>query len=858
MSQVQPTIIHEEENIKEKVYCEFDKRRSDASANVKNQKQHVNKGAFEDQAAFMVHGQLAEAERKRHETERLISKLYEKPYFAHVRVEFEEDQYVGNYLLSDCEGLDEIVDIDDSSFLIPFKQDESRPISNALFRCYQSKKGRRITYNSLEKTLAFLPKLICDTDVENRVLRNVIQYYPKPETTQVTADEMLQSRLDENRNDPELRNIISTLQLLQFEIIGRDVDESFVVQGCAGSGKSQCLIHRLFYLRAVLAREGWDKVLLITPSKLFRHYSSKLMKRYQLTSIADCSIADLYRSLLNAYDERFRDRQYVFRLTEEYLPDGYLHAVYAEDNVLKVEKEIDSAIQKYVDAGCKALGISTPAPVTMLEINSIIERLDKEIERFDNREKELQSDLDYQGKRKDYENSLKEVETARRKLQRNKDELERNIKKQEVIDKTVKEIEELKADKRDWEERRKTRVDSAITELEDIGRKLDRGTDLRVPGRFARQLYVVRDMTEGESFQADEEEISYYNELIAFAENELQKLAGSKNVKNVISKCIKKQIELQEEIEIQNLEIEELVRKSEEFEVALRKAASDYDGQETKYALLRSDMQQARYFLGRIESTVFEREVWNALAPVKEQHGIETLFIEELDNGRRKESRILYKSDLLFYVNIYMKLHPQAELPDYRMICIDEGQDLHWADYSILRKIYPNAVFNVFGDEDQVLHEDCGINDWRFQTGISTVYSLTTNYRNTAAIVDFCNRRFGVKMDYVGNASETKEPIELHSEDEIRKLLKSNSPTVIVKDKDAYVELCGILKTSAEEFVFLDTDSDVPIEGSRECYSIFAAKGLEFPDVFVYARHMTKNQKVVACTRAMGGLYYYE
>ena len=81
---------------------------------------------------------------------------------------------------------------------------------------------------------------------------------------------------------------------------------------------------------------------------------------------------------------------------------------------------------------------------------------------------------------------------------------------------------------------------------------------------------------------------------------------------------------------------------------------------------------------------------------------------------------------------------------------------------------------------------------------------------------------------------------------------------LIVKDKDSYLELCEETGISDSDFVYLDTTSDKPEESEKECYSIFAAKGLEFSSVFVYAKNMTKNQKVVACTRAMGGLYYYE
>lgn len=69
------------------------------------------------------------------------------------------------------------------------------------------------------------------------------------------------------------------------------------------------------------------------------------MKRYQLSDVYNCSLADLYRNLLSAYDDRFKDRQYIYQLTEEYLPDGYLFAVYAEENVQRIENEIDKAIK---------------------------------------------------------------------------------------------------------------------------------------------------------------------------------------------------------------------------------------------------------------------------------------------------------------------------------------------------------------------------------------------------------------------------------------------------------------------------------------------------------------------------------
>ncbi len=858
MPMTQEELKNNEEKLKELVYGEFDRRREKANNDVRAQKGTVNRGSYEDQMSFSVHSKLGEAERKRHEIERLISMLYDRPYFAHISVDQLEEACEDDYFLSDCENLDEMVSIGNNGFLIPFKQDEKRPISDALFRCYQARDGKKIFYKVGEGTVSFLPKLICDTDVESRVLRNVIQYYPTPGVSRVTADEMLESKLDENRNDPTLRNIISTLQLRQFEIIGSNLENSFVVQGCAGSGKSQCLIHRLFFFRAVLAKDGWDKVLLITPTKLFRQYSAGLMKRYQLTDLNDCSVADLYRNLLSAYDERFRDRQYVFQLTEEYLPDGYLHDVYEEENIQKIEREIEKAILQYVQMGCRALGMDVPERITTDIINEIVGKLDIEIEAFDKREKFLSQNKDYQAKRDDYERVLKDLEASKRKLERYKEELSRNIKNQQELKKAIQDLESIELEKKDWLEKREKQLKEAIGELETASRRVDRGTDLQAPAKYAKKLYVVKDLTEGEGFESEKEELAYYDELISLANNEIKEITRDKRPQNAVDRYAKREKELRKSIDDLNSDMESISTKIEEYAEWLRTAAREYEGHEAMQTLLRSDMQQARYFLSRIESTIFEREVWNSLAPKKEQYGIQTLLVEELKDGKRKESRILYKSDLLFYVRIYMRLRPDADLPAYSMICVDEGQDLHRADYEVLRSLFPKAVLNVFGDVDQVLHTESGIEDWKKQTGISTIYALNTNYRNTAAIVDFCNKRFGVKMDYVGNVNKSRKPEVVTDKAKVREILMNRQAVLIVKDKAAFQELCDEAGMRTMDFTYLDTNSDKTEAESRECYSVFAAKGLEFPNVFVFGRHMTKNQNMVACTRAMGGLFYYE
>ena len=196
---------------------------------------------------------------------------------------------------------------------------------------------------------------------------------------------------------------------------------------------------------------------------------------------------------------------------------------------------------------------------------------------------------------------------------------------------------------------------------------------------------------------------------------------------------------------------------------------------------------------------------------------------------------------------------------DYRFLCIDEGQDLHKADYDILKSMFPKAVLNIFGDLNQVLHTECGISNWIQQTKIGTIYKLNRNYRNTPEIVDFCNQNFESSMEYIGRVKKENAPKVLFEINDIKSIIsKIQGIVLVVKNRYEFDRLCTALGFPEGTLEYLDTNADGQTKGKIPCYSIFAAKGLEFQNVLVCANGMTKNQKVVACTRAMSKLFYCE
>ncbi len=826
-------LFEQEEQLKESVYKTLESKYSGVYARVKAIQDQIGGGRYDDQESFMLHGDLAEAIRTQTKTEKMVGALYAKPYFSHIEVEFKKNEKE-DYFLSDNESLDEVVDIGHSAHLLPFKQDKKRPISGALFHCYQAKKGDPISYKAPEGQMTFTPQLICDTDVENRKLKEVVQLYPTPEEFHITSDELLADKLEQNRNNPTLSNIISTLQLQQFEIIETDVNTNFVVQGCAGSGKSQCLLHRLFFLRDELSEAGWDKVLLLTPTKLFRQYSLALMKRYQLTDIMDCSITDLYIDLLNTYDKRFKERQYVFQLTEEYLPDDYLHEIYDEENVQKIEAEIDNAISNYVSQACKFLSESVPEDVDIDVINGLVERLTEKISNINKTNKSFSEDDEYQEylkRKKEYETCVNDIKTLIKKQTKYQEELEDILDEREQYIRTLQQVAQYK------EKRTKNAIEK-ITEIQNAFSKYEKAK-------------------ESASNRTDELlDLDNLKQIIREAGQDPEREKIDDDI-DTLDRYDKRRAKLEDTIGKSVEAIAEKTKTIEEFLKWVKDVPFDTEGSWSKKASTKASITQVRYYLSRIESAIFEQEVWNVMAPIKQRYDIQTLDIEVIGEDKRKENRILYKSDLLFYIMIYMKLYPKTKLPEYSLIAIDEAQDLHRADYETLHSLYPKATFNLFGDVDQVLHTAAGISDWREQTDIHTIYPLMTNYRNTAAIVDFCNRQFDVNMDYVGDPEDSFEPIVVSDPELAKDILEDEDAVIIVKDRDVYIELCDEMGVIPEDYAFLDTTSEKPMEGDKECYSIFAAKGLEFTNVFVFGNNMTKNQRVVACTRAMNKLFYY-
>lgn len=108
-----------------------------------------------------------------------------------------------------------------------------------------------------------------------------------------TTDTFLQAALGENK-DNKLKDIVSTIQAEQNEIIRADIASPLIVQGVAGSGKTTIALHRIAYLIYTYEETfDPDNFLIIAPNKLFLNYISEVLPELGVNQVKQTTFIDL-------------------------------------------------------------------------------------------------------------------------------------------------------------------------------------------------------------------------------------------------------------------------------------------------------------------------------------------------------------------------------------------------------------------------------------------------------------------------------------------------------------------------------------------------------------------------------------
>lgn len=228
--------------------------------------------------------ELRYAEQRKIEEIGLWESYKDSPFFGHLDLTVDDDA-TNTYLIGET-GIGEGT----KNYVIDWRN----PVGNIIYN-----KQQRVFYIDDHKYDLRLKRTV---DIKHAKLIDVYTEYESSETSLQgeIIDPFLLSVLRDKRRNYKLTDIIRTIQEKQNEIISRPLSENFVLQGCAGSGKTMILLHRLSYLAYNNPNMGFGRVFVLTPSTSFNIQVDELSKRLGLDQIKRYTVEEFYSYLISA------------------------------------------------------------------------------------------------------------------------------------------------------------------------------------------------------------------------------------------------------------------------------------------------------------------------------------------------------------------------------------------------------------------------------------------------------------------------------------------------------------------------------------------------------------------------------
>ncbi|MGW9527505.1 HelD family protein [Paenibacillus terrae] len=226
----------------------------------------------------------------REEKRQALAKSAQEPYFG--RMDFDErgrgqrkPLYIGKI------GVER-----EEASAYPLVIDWRAPIAS-LF--YSFTGGEEIaSYEAPEGTIEGLVYLKRNVVIRKRILERVADTYNRESDEPAVSDEFLVYRLGENK-DNRLRDIVSTIQAEQDQIIRAAKNTALVIQGVAGSGKTTVALHRLaFLLYQYKEQVSADKMVIFAPNHMFLDYISDVLPELGVGNIQQSTFTDWALHLL--------------------------------------------------------------------------------------------------------------------------------------------------------------------------------------------------------------------------------------------------------------------------------------------------------------------------------------------------------------------------------------------------------------------------------------------------------------------------------------------------------------------------------------------------------------------------------
>lgn len=605
-----------------------------------------------------------------------------------------------------------------------------------------------------------------------------------------------------NRSNPEFQNIIFSIKKKQKDIIQAPLKTNIIVQGCAGSGKSMVMFHRL---PIIMFKNPYTfnlkNVYVVTPSISYMKMVHNMLEQLDIEDVQMGTLEDYFHTLILQYN--YESRIYKWNSFARRIPAGIEKKVYSKEFfgtvgniVIERYKQISDPCERGIDI--YEIKFEQPGKRTVAAEIALKKRIAREIL---NKQK---------GVIEQYRNYLLEACSVLKNLHTmlcfRKEELQRKIKDHFPSGFGKREIAVLNDEE-------------YYAYLSNLGKKietffLEHGIDIKQNNRFSdetvyqlisRKKQIVDFYVEWKKFFE-----TYQDPYLEYGDSFLGYLKNNKTV-GIIS--------------------------------SLGKYNQPY--------LSYKRIKQIKKYIKEL----------NQLPNIVYQD-----VMMEMGLANKKEEMPFYKCSPYVFLLCLLYCRGVPIQNEDKYIFIDEAQNLSRAELDLIKIVNgKKVIFNLFGDVNQHIEGSKGVDAWSELCEIKEYehYLLEENYRNAVPITEYCNKNLNLSMQAICvdgfDVFETGEETDLHTQivDKLRGEAKGNANAIIIKDMSIAKKVINYLNLYNIPFKNHLFSPEKPDLTKWNLFSVEGASGLEFKRVFVISSNMTKNEQYIAYTRALDELFIY-
>ena len=655
----------------------------------------------------------------------------------------------------------------------------------------------------------------------------------------VVADEYLKKIIKANQENKKVHDIVASIQQNQYDIISSNKEKSMLVLGCAGSGKTMILMHKIHYMEYNDKNLNMNDIMIISPTDILAGESRQLSRLLHVDRILQSTSSRFYLKLCVDMMEKIGVSYESFGVCDENIIENnyyqydelelFKDAVYMDLENNDIGKKFLNRqanynkimLDKHIAlTGCESTFITKMHNLYVDSIKEIEKAGKSDIERIIKRIRAVLQEYDFLMYLKEFitylvdchifeNNTGKKIydrETTSKLFYETKKVLENldylefsravNMRKG-VIDDSVKMIQTIQL---------YLRCKLNITEIHKVLKEWE-----KIPREIAETYikYVSEQIDRLEILQKKSEILKY------LLENDM----------------IQNRYQENEQIRF-DTSFEKLVKLYEEMEIILDKIG----------------MTPFEYFSIYEKITRRKRRLSEQKKqPFKKEYLFDTI-LTELNIEYSLDSEIKIPQSKLFAMTYILYAFSGAICSKKKYIFIDEFQDFSPNELLLIKSVFPKAVFNLFGDVKQCINSKGirKVEDIPNQMYEEKPKSIDENYRNARQITEYVNSAMDMKMFPVGLDGIQKNVYEI--------------PNIVIETDDRVAIIVGKITNDLKEMlhgydVNYYEETGKIIRGIFNVIPIAFVKGLEFEKVIVIQHGMQKNEYYVACTRAIKELY---